>query len=59
MSEHATHKQLDSYDNGDRKWVVFCSVCSREEENLSGPCPGRFVPLSKDKEFTAEAVDKE
>lgn len=49
MSDHPTHK-LDSYKDG-FKWVTFCRVCSREEENLSTPCPGKFVPLSQDKEI--------
>lgn len=57
MSEHSTHR-IDSYKDG-HSWVVFCSVCSREEENLSAPCPGKFVPLSKDKEFIGEGVDKD
>mgnify|MGYP001596246982 FL=1 len=48
MSEHPSHK-LDAYHDGDHKSVVFCRVCSREEENLGTPCPGKFVPLSHDK----------
>ena len=54
--EHPSHK-LDSYKDTDRRWIVFCKVCSREEENLSSPCPGKFVPLSQDKFFN-EPVDK-
>lgn len=52
MSEHPTHK-LDVYKDVEHKWVTFCRVCSREEENLSTTCPGKFVPLSVDKDFSA------
>lgn len=53
MSEHPTHK-LDSYADSDRRRVVFCVVCSREEENLGSPCPGKFVPLSHDRVDTSK-----
>lgn len=49
MPDHPSHR-LDSYVDSDRKRVVYCRVCSREEENLSSPCPGKFVPLSQDNE---------
>lgn len=42
MPEHSSHK-LEAYKDDAHKWIVYCSVCSREEENLSTPCPGKFV----------------
>lgn len=47
MSDHPSHK-LDTYHDVDHKWVTFCTVCSREEENLSDPCPGKFVPVRRE-----------
>lgn len=52
---HPSHT-LDAYQDSDRKWIVFCKVCSREEENLSTECPKKFIPLSQDATF---AVDKD
>lgn len=55
MSDHPSHK-LDAYKDTDHKWVTFCMVCSREEENLIDPCPGKFVP--KCKEISVNPIDR-
>ena len=55
MSEHPSHK-LDSYKDTDRKWIVFCTLCSREEENLSSQCSGKFLPLSR--EISCDVIRK-
>lgn len=52
MPYHLSHK-LETYKDDEHHWITYCSVCSREEENLSTPCPGKFVSLTLD-----EKVDK-
>lgn len=53
--DHPTHR-LNFYQE-DRKKIVYCSVCSREETQLSAPCPGKYVPLSMEQNNT-KIVDK-
>ena len=42
--DHPTHRLNFYHDN--HKRIVYCEKCSREDADLSTPCPGKFVPLS-------------
>ena len=55
--DHPTHRINFYHDN--RKRVVYCSVCSREEADLSTPCPGKFIPESADSARNGVDTSKE
>lgn len=47
------HK-LAMYDDPPHKKVVYCFVCG-QDSNLSGPCPGEYVPTPEQQ----AAIDKQ
>lgn len=53
--EHPSHK-LDAYQDSAFKWVTFCSVCGKEEENLSCVCPGKYENKKHEKVDTSSEL---